>query len=125
MVESIELKDRAKQWYVENLWATMKDVAQEFGIPYDTVRDWAQDHSWTAARIKSTANKSGDAAAQAAIIRSVLFAHIVSGDHNADSLVDLVRAWNSVATVVHGPVEKEELFDQSDILSMIDEANKS
>lgn len=122
MVEQLELKDRARKFYAENPSATIKDVADEFSIPYETARDWAQTYSWTAERRRVGFGSPDDIIDQAAGIRDVLYTQIVYGANSADDLVELVKAWKSTTAIQRAP-EKEDEYDQNDLLSIIHETD--
>lgn len=113
MADQVERKDQAFDWYVENPLATLKDVAEEFSIPYETVRDWAKNEGWITKRVMRGQAPADEVVRQAEGIRAVLYEEIVSGASR--DLPDLVKAWLSTMTV-QAPVEKEETIDRDSLL---------
>lgn len=113
MADSVDIKDQAFDWYIENRLATLRDVSEEFDIPYETVRDWAKNEGWVTKRVIRGRPPADEVVRQADGIRSVLYEEIVSGD--ARDLPDLVKAWLSTMTV-QAPVEKDETVDRDSLL---------
>lgn len=114
MAESIDLKDRAFGWYLEHPLATLRDVAIEFEIPYDTVRDWSSNEGWVNRRAIKENTSDDKVVAQAGGIRDVLYETIV-GDVSTSALVELVRAWKSI-TDIKPPKQEEEFYDRDSLL---------
>jgi transposase-like protein len=124
MAESVELKDRAREYYASNPNVTIEETAEEFGISFETARDWAQTYSWVAERRKRRDVTDDNILSQAAGIRKVLYNMITDEEQTAGNIVELVKAWKSTITI-QAPAEKEEEYDPSDLLSMLNEADKS
>jgi len=113
MADKVDIKDRAFDWYTNNPLATLKDVGEEFNIPYETVRDWAKNEGWVSKRVMRGISHPDQVIRQAEGIRNVLYEAIVSGD--ARDLPDLVKAWKSTMDI-QAPKEEEEFVDRDSLL---------
>lgn len=116
MAEHVETKDRARDWYIENPLATLKDVATEFDIPYETVRDWSKGEGWHSLRI--TRGKVVDdeqTILQAAGMRDVLYEEVVSGSLDSKEMSEAVKAWLSLLKV-RSPPDRKEMVDRDTLL---------
>ncbi len=114
MADQVEIKDRAFDWYLENPLATLRDVSDEFDIPYETVRDWSKRDGWVTKRVMRGSVPPDQVVRQADGIREVLFEAILSSD-DLRGLPDLVKAWNSTLSVT-SPPEREETIDRDSLL---------
>lgn len=126
MAEPINLKDRVRQWYFENQTMKLSDAAEEFGIPYETVRDWGKKESWRVKRIidSNVGSIPKDIRTQADGIRFVLFEHIMSGEYDAKDLNELVKAWKSMVGVSEQPdSEDSDYVDRDELMEMLNEAD--
>ncbi len=113
MADKVTVKDQAFEWYIGNQLATLRDVGEEFDIPYETVRDWAKSEGWVTKRVMYGRAPADGVVRQAEGIRHVLYEEIVSGD--ARDLPDLVKAWLSTMSV-QAPPEKKETIDRDSLL---------
>lgn len=116
MAEKVDTQDRARDWYIANPLATLRDVAEEFDMPYETVRDWSKNQGWHSQRILKGQIEDGQILLQAAGMRDVLYEEVVSGDLGAREKTEVVKAWLSLLRV-RQPVETEETFDRDSLLS--------
>lgn len=114
MADPVEIKDRALEWYLRNPLAALRDVSEEFDIPYETVRDWSKQGGWVTKRVMRGAVPPERILRQADGIREVLFDEITSSEHTRE-LPDLVKAWKSTLDI-HAPAEKEETIDRDSLL---------
>jgi hypothetical protein len=113
MAESVEIKGRALKWYIENPLATLRDVGEEFDIPYETVRDWGKNESWVSKRVLRGTTPSDQVLKQAEGIRIALYEEILSGSNR--DLPNLVKAWKSTMDIQAAP-EEEETVDRDTLL---------
>lgn len=121
MAEKVEVKGRAFDWYLAHPIATLRDVAEEFSIPYETVRDWAKGEGWVNKRVINENMDVDKMTAQAAGIRDVIYEEIVFTD-DTRGLPDLVKAWKSLTDVL--PTKREEdSFDRDTILDSLNETD--
>ena len=116
MAESVEIRDRARQWYIDRPLATLRDVAGEFGIPYETIRDWSKTEGWSSRRILEGNMDDEQALLEAGGMRNVIYETIASGDASSGDLPNLVKAWMALYSV-RRPPETEEQFDRDALLS--------
>lgn len=113
MADKVEIKDRALEWYMENPLAILRDVSEEFEIPYETVRDWAKNEGWVSKRVLRGTTPPDQVLRQAEGIRNVLYESIISG--RAGDLPDLVKAWKSTMDIQARP-EEETLVDRDSLI---------
>lgn len=116
MAEKVDTKDRAREWYIENPLATLRDVATEFDVPYETVRDWSKSEGWQSQRILKGTIDDEQIMLQASGMRDVLYEEVVSGTLSAGEKADMVKAWLSLLKV-RQPPEAEETFDRDTLLT--------
>lgn len=45
------VRQKAEAYYIENIDADLKQVAELFDAHYDTIRDWAKKHDWEDKRL--------------------------------------------------------------------------
>ena len=115
MAEKVQTKDRARDWYIGNPLATLRDVATEFEVPYGTVRDWSRDEGWHSLRILKGEVDDEQITLQAAGMRDVLYEEVVSGSLSASEKTGVVKAWLSLLQV-RKPPETEDTVDRNAIL---------
>lgn len=116
MAEKVEIKDRAFDWYVSNPLATLRDVSEEFEIPYETVRDWSKSEGWVSKRVMMGHTPSDQIVRQAEGIRAVIYEAIVGGGRD---LPELVKAWKSTIDI-QPPAEQEETIDRDRLLGELE-----
>jgi hypothetical protein len=110
---------RAKELYLSDATLTLKDVADEVGVPYETVRDWSKNENWSTQRsLVDLAALDGDIFKQADAIRKRLFAEIVAGAVGGKDLVSLTDAWRSLIGI-QAPTQEE--IRRDDLLDGIDD----
>lgn len=105
--KDITLHDEARRLYFSNMNLTLKDVSDEIGVPYLTVRQWSRDEQWSVQRSVIEISKlDSDIFKQADMIRRTLFKEIVAGTHGGKELVALTESWLSIIGIVQ-PAEDE------------------
>jgi uncharacterized protein YjcR len=116
MAEKVETKDRAREWYIDNPLATLRDVAAEFDLPYETVRDWSRNEGWHSRRVIQGEIDDEQITLQAAGMRDVLYEEIVSGNLGSGEKADMVKAWLSLLKV-RRPPEQDDTIDRDSLLT--------
>jgi hypothetical protein len=110
MADSVNLKDRVRDWYFSNDNVTAKDLAEHFDIPYETARIWIKKGAWIvkkAMRDYRMDDLPDDIIMQASGIRLVLYKAITGGEHAAEDLQTLVETWLKLVAI--GGEEEEDL----------------
>ena len=118
MAESVDTKDRARQWYIDNPIATLRDVATQFDIPFETVRDWSKNEGWQSLRILRGGVEDGQILLQAGGMRNVLYEEITSGSVEPKELPNMVKAWLALLQV-REPPPKDETIDRDELLNTL------
>ena len=119
MGRHVEYKDRVRDAFLSST-KCLKEISNEFGVPYETLRGWAKQEGWHQKRILRQIGDelADDIIEQANIIRSVLFHRIISEDHDPDELAELVKSWRSLLGV-RKTEEPEETFDRDVLLAKL------
>ena len=115
MAEHVKERDRAREWYISNPLATLKDVSAAFEIAYETVRDWSRDEGWSSQRTMKGKGDDEQIVLQAAGMRDVLYEEIMSGDLSPGEKADLVKTWLALRDIKKPP-EREDTVDRNAIL---------
>lgn len=112
--KDITLQEQARRLYLSNPDVTIKDVSDEFGIPYETVRDWSKKESWYVRRgLIDLSGLDDDIFAQASMIRKRLFEEIIGGRHSGKDVVALTESWRSLIGINEPP---PDTYDRDSIL---------
>lgn len=121
MGNPIDQKDRVREMYFNNPSMTLKEAADEYGVPYDTAKMWSKDEGWRVKRIigGQLSGLSETVETQAEGIRLVLFEEILTGMHDAKDLNELVKAWKSLVTIGEREQEDSEYIDRDELAEMI------
>jgi len=124
MGEPINQKDRVREWYFNNPSVTLKEAADEYGVPYETVRMWSSEGGWRIKRIVGSdlSDLAENVRTQADGIRLILFEEILAGSHGAKDLNELVRAWKSLVTIGDSG-DDSEYVDRDELSEMLSETD--
>lgn len=113
---SDNIKTQAFNWFLANPYVTLKMVASQFDVEYETVRDWAKTESWVTKRVlEQNADPSEEVTDQARGIRNVLYEAILSGEADAQDLAELVRSWKSLVPI-RASKNDETVVDRDSLL---------
>lgn len=122
MSTQVKQRDQAHDFFLSNSTATYMDVAKEFEIPYDTIKEWGKTEGWYFERTLLNP-ESADISDQAERIRGVVFFRILEdGDGMmAKDLSELVKSWAALAGFSRPPEEEGE--DRESLLDGINETD--
>lgn len=125
MSDNFKMSDIVKDWYFNNPNSTIRDAAEEFGIPRETVKNWCDAGGWVTKRASiDTKNAVDSVKEQADHIRLVLYEKITSTEMSADDLSELVKAWKSMAAISSTKQEgAETTMDRDDVMDLIRETD--
>lgn len=102
MATPVKLKDEVKEWFMQDPTRSFRNCANQFDVPYETIRDWGRKENWYRERLRHSelGELPESVGEQAEAIRLVLVRRIVLGlDLDSDSLSELIKSWHSIVTI--------------------------
>jgi len=117
MVSQVDYKKQIYDAFMDSNMS-LREVADNFGAAYETVRGWGKQEAWHQKRINRQIGEelTEDVVGQAEAIRSALFFKITREDMDADSIAELVKAWKSLLEVREREPVVEE-YNRDDLLA--------
>jgi hypothetical protein len=100
MATPVEFKDEIKEWFMQDPMRSLRNCADQFDVPYETVRDWGKKEKWYRERLRRSdlGELPEDVGEQAEAIRLVLVRRIIQGI-DSDSLSELIGSWLSIVAI--------------------------
>jgi uncharacterized protein YjcR len=111
-------RQRAQDWYIENLDATFSEIAEKFGVTPKTIGDWATKDDWE--------GKRRDYHASPVRIQHMLQQEIISvasGNDpklNADTISKLMAAYDKLQKKADPTIVHKILKDLDNFISQAD-----